>query len=246
MERGIRYAVGVTIEPAPRAVHYPETDHMGEHELQRLIMELLRPLIERWLADRGVAAHVGADTFFYFVEGDPTQRVAPDVYVLPGVPAEHLASSYKLWEVGRPPSFVLEVVTSDWTKDYDDMPAIYGALGVDELAIFDPGAPAGHPTRVRWQLYRRRGPRSFPIVERTNGPRIWSEQLEAALCSVPRAGAQVVRLAESMGGPLFATQTEAEQRRAEAEQRRADEEQRRAEAAEREVERLKAALAAKR
>ncbi len=36
---------------------------MGEHELQRLIAELLRPLLERFLAERGIVAHAGADQF---------------------------------------------------------------------------------------------------------------------------------------------------------------------------------------
>ena len=48
--------------PAPTAqLHYPETDHMGEHEIQRLIAELLRPLLDRYLVRQGRPAHVGAD-----------------------------------------------------------------------------------------------------------------------------------------------------------------------------------------
>lgn len=58
---------------------YPETDRMGEHEIQRFIAELLRPMIAHYLARRGVVAHAGADTFLYYREGDPTVRVAPDV-----------------------------------------------------------------------------------------------------------------------------------------------------------------------
>ena len=120
------------------AVVYPETDRMGEHEIQRFIAELLRPMIARYLAERGVVAHAGADTFLYYVEGDPTVRVAPDVYVIPGVPQEHAAPSYKLWEV-PPPSFALEIVTSDALKDYVEAPFAYGTLGAKELVLFDPG-----------------------------------------------------------------------------------------------------------
>jgi hypothetical protein len=63
--------------PAARkrpVVVYPETDRMGEHEIRRLIAELLRPMIARYLAERGVVAHAGADTFLYYVEGDPASR----------------------------------------------------------------------------------------------------------------------------------------------------------------------------
>jgi hypothetical protein len=58
-------------------VHYPETDHMGEDFLQRAIAEALRPLIARWFKSRRVKAFTGADQFLYWVEGDPTRRVAP-------------------------------------------------------------------------------------------------------------------------------------------------------------------------
>lgn len=52
---------------------------MGEHELPRLIAELLRPMLARFLAERAVIAHAGADPFFYWEEGDalyPTEAEA--------------------------------------------------------------------------------------------------------------------------------------------------------------------------
>jgi hypothetical protein len=63
----------------------PDTDHMGESILQVFIRQLLRPLIERYLRERGVRAFVGANQFFYYNQDDISQRVAPDVYVLPGI-----------------------------------------------------------------------------------------------------------------------------------------------------------------
>jgi Uma2 family endonuclease len=94
-------------------VFYPETDNMGEGELQRMICELLRPLLARFLAEQGRIAHVGADTFFYFRKGDPSKVLAPDIYVLEGVPQEKLARSYKLWELAAPPVVAIEVVSRD-------------------------------------------------------------------------------------------------------------------------------------
>lgn len=58
---------------------------MGAELLQRWIVELFRPLVERWLAERGVRALTGADQFIYFRRGDVRGRVPPDVFVLPGV-----------------------------------------------------------------------------------------------------------------------------------------------------------------
>ena len=69
----------------PDLTHYPVEDDMGEALLQRLIAELLRHLIARWLEGRGVVALTGASQFIYWVQYEPTKCVAPDVYVLPGV-----------------------------------------------------------------------------------------------------------------------------------------------------------------
>lgn len=144
---------------------YPETDDMGEGELQRLISELLRPLLARFLAERGVVAHVGADQFHYYRKGDATRRVAPDIYVLPNVPQERISPRWKVWEVG-PPSFCIEIVSRDHGKDYEDSPAILGAIGVRELVIFDPEA-AGRRGRYRFQVYRRTR-EGFMLAARTN------------------------------------------------------------------------------
>ena len=65
---------------------YPIQDEMGEGSLQRLVSELLRILVERWLRSRGTPLFVGADQFFYWKQFDASESIAPDVYVLPGAP----------------------------------------------------------------------------------------------------------------------------------------------------------------
>ncbi|MBI2391167.1 MAG: Uma2 family endonuclease [Deltaproteobacteria bacterium] len=223
-------------------VVYPETDHMGEHELQRFIAELLRPLIERYLKSRGVVAHVGADTFLYFAKGDPTQRIAPDVYVLEGVSQELAVSSWKLWEGTPAPKFALEVVTSDALKDYDDIPAIFGRIGGHELVLFDPEARPTSRKRARFTVFRR-GAQGFQLVERTHGDRVRSEALGCWLRAVGEGASRRVRLAiDEHGDVLFPTEAEAlEADRAAAETARASAEQARA-AAEAENARLRAEI----
>lgn len=189
-------------------VVYPETDHMGEHELQRFIAELLRPLIERWLKSRGVAAHVGADTFFYFVKGDPTQRFAPDVYVLPGVAQDLAVASWRLWEGTPPPSFALEVVTSDALKDYQEVPFTFGRVGGEELVLFDPTAKPSSKKRARFTVFRREGER-FQLVEQTHGDRVYSRSLGCHLRVVGEGASTRLRLGLAPDGEeLFPTDAE--------------------------------------
>ena len=198
-------------------VRYPSTDHRGQHFLHWAITEALRPLIARWFETRRVKAFTGADQFLYWVEGDPTRRVAPDVYVLPKVDPESVPSSWQLWEVG-PPSFALEVVSRDVAKDDEDAPAEYAAMGAKELVIFDPGATARSRTRVRWQVYRRLARRGFVRVAQTTSDRVEVASLGCWLRAMGEGRDARLRLGTGVGGEeLFATETE----RADAERERA-------------------------
>ena len=205
------------------AVHYPESDDMAEHELQRLIAELLRPLLAQWLAAQGRVAHAGADQFFYWVEGNNGVRRAPDVYVVDGVAQDIPAvSSWKVWE-GHAPSFVLEIVGDDWKKDYDEAPPDYEAMGAREVVVFDPWATARSRKRVRWQVWRRvRG--RLVRVESSQGDRVQSRALGCWLRAVNEQGEPRLRLATgARGETLVPTATErAESARAEAESARAE------------------------
>ncbi len=199
---------------------------MGEEMLQRLIMELLRPLVERWLAERGVKALVGADQFIYFRKGDIRGRVAPDVFVLPGVRPGRRIKSWKVWQEGVTPSFALEIVSGDTDKDYIEAPALYRELGVDELVIFDPDYEQ-EPERFRFQVYRRT-PKRGPVHEVSNEDRVWSKQLGCFVRAVGHGEDQRLRLGlRPHGDELFPT--EAEHERAEKERERADKERERAE-----------------
>ncbi|MDB4928117.1 MAG: hypothetical protein JWM10_601, partial [Myxococcaceae bacterium] len=202
---------------------------MGEDFLQRLIAELLRPLIARWLKSRRVRAFTGADQFLYWVPGDPTQRLAPDVYVLPKVDPAAVPSSWQLWEVGAP-SFALEVVSRNVTKDYEDAPAAYAAMGAKELVLFDPGATSRSRTRVRWQVYRRLARRGFVRVAQTMDDRVEVASLGCWLVVVGTGREARLRVGTGVGGAeLFPTEAEAETARAEAESARAEAESARAE-----------------
>jgi len=224
-------------------VHYPETDHMGEDFLQRAIAEALRPLIARWLKSRRIKAFTGADQFLYWVEGDPTRRVAPDVYVLPKVDPGAVPSSWQLWEVG-PPSFALEVVSRDVGKDYEDAPAEYAAMGAKELVIFDPGATARSRTRVRWQVYRRLARRGFVRVAQTMSDRVELASLGCWLRAIGEGREARLRLGTGVDGEeLFMTEAEAASAQAEAASALAEAAKARAESAEAEVARLRALLA---
>ena len=195
----------------PDDIVYPEEERVGEELLQRWIVELLRPLTQRWLDECGRKALAGADQFIYYREGNIKERVAPDVYVLPGVAPGTRIRSWKIWETGIAPSFALEVASRDWRKDYEEAPGRYEEAGVDELVVFDPcwqERPGG--AGVRWQVYRREG-RAFGFIEKTNADRVRSESLSCWLRVVGEGDVQRLRLGHGPEGEiLFPTAEEAE------------------------------------
>lgn len=84
---------------------------------------------------------VGANMFVYYQEGDPGKRLTPDLFVVRGLEALP-ELSYKVWEAGRPPTFVLEVASpSTAGRDRGEMQALYAAMGVEEYWRFDPAGP---------------------------------------------------------------------------------------------------------
>lgn len=201
---------------------YPTEEKTGEDLLQRLIVEILRPLIEMWLAQRGVQALTGANQFIYFRRGDIRYRVAPDVFVLPGVQPDRRIRSWKTWEERSVPSFVLEVVSGDVDKDYIDAPALYRELGVRELIIFDPDFE-DERDRFRFQVYRQVGKRGLVRVAVTNEDRVQSKVLGCWLRATGTVDATRLRLAVGAHGDDLVP-TEAEYERAEKERERTEKE----------------------
>jgi hypothetical protein len=215
------------VSAAPRVEDrtvYPVEEKVGEELLHRWIVELLRPLIERWLKANGQTCLVGADQFIYYEQFNAHRRVSPDIYVLPGVAPATQVPSWKVWETGIVPSFALEVASQDWHKDYYLAPEAHGEMGTEELLIFDPHYTKRREGR-RWQRLAKAEDGRFGLVEHTDGDRIRSETLGCLLRAVGIDQELRLRLALApTGEELFPTAEEAEQRAREAEQRAREEE----------------------
>ena len=188
---------------------YPVTDDMGDPTLQTLISVMLLALVKRWLAEQGKSAFVGMSQFFYWKQYDPSECIAPDVYVLPGVSLSPRVGAWKVWETGAVPTFALEVVSQDVDKDYLVSPPKYGRLGVKELVVFDPDFTRSHG-RVQWQVFRRVKGRGLVKVEATNADRVRSSVLGCFLRAAGAGDEVRVRLGTGPGGDtLLPTDEEA-------------------------------------
>ena len=123
----------------PRKVHYPESNGLplAETRFQWDSLTYAASALDVHFRDRPEVA-VEGNRLLYYVEGDPRLRVAPDVFVVFGVPKRR-RRTYLLWEEGKAPDFVLEVTSrSTRRNDQGFKRDLYARLGVREYWLFDP------------------------------------------------------------------------------------------------------------
>lgn len=119
---------------------YPSSDGlpMAESSEQLGVMVDGVSVLRNRYRERRADVFVGGDLLMYYQRGDPTKRVAPDVFVIFGV-ADGLRKAYRLWDEGKAPDFVLEVASkSTWREDVGRKRDLYERLGFREYWLFDP------------------------------------------------------------------------------------------------------------
>ena len=127
------------VRAAPTVI-YPESDGkpMAETEYHRDIMIDFIQMLKRYFRDVN-DVHVSGNLLMYYEEGNPRKSVSPDVFVAFGV-SKKRRRTYKIWEEGHAPDFVLEVASpSTYRHDLTDKKDLYASvLGVREYYIYDP------------------------------------------------------------------------------------------------------------
>ena len=154
-------------EPAPTEIYYPSSDG--------------KPLADdTWQANTMISKYymltvyfegdpntfVGMDLLLYYTKDKPEDVVAPDVFVVFGVPDDY-RHNYKVWEEGKVPDFVLEVASqSSVMENLGCKKDVYERIGVREYCVFDPQGCLHWP---RLQLFRLEGG-SYKLVSMRGDP----------------------------------------------------------------------------
>lgn len=216
------------IAPTTRTleIEYPESDGepIGETEthVNHLLDFLLHPLKERY-RDRPDVYVVG-NMFLYYEEGNPTAVVAPDAYVVFGVP-KVVRRTYKLWEEGKAPDVIFELTSKKtYRADLTDKRFLYEELGVKEYFLFD---PLHEYLRPPLQGFRLVDDYYMPLLPQQITPDQWeleSEQLGLILRTVDDNLRFFDPIAEQY---LLIRSEEGEVRRLEEQKRRQEEQKRR-------------------
>ena len=194
-----------------------DEDDMGEGTEQSETIRIFLSVLLTLAREEGWSDRLcGGDAFFAWVKDEPLVRVSPDVYILENPPPAPWPASWQTWLPGHsPPRFAVEVVSTDWRKDYDDNPAKYWQLGCEELVLFDPAVVTRSSEddrergRVPLQVYRREADGALVRVYAGTGP-VQSRYLGLWLVVWSDGAVARLRLARRpFGGELVPTEAEA-------------------------------------
>ena len=122
-------------------VFYPESDGMPlpDGEFQAPLYREVLSIFEMYYED-SPGTHVNGNTFLYYEEGNPRRSVSPDCYVVFDISMESIEryNTYRVWEMGKPPDFVLEIGSpSTATTDLVAKRELYAQMGIEEYWRFD-------------------------------------------------------------------------------------------------------------
>lgn len=148
-------------------IDYPDSDGepMADNDPQYRCITDTRFALEQHYHDNP-QVYVGADLLIYYVEGDPTKSVAPDVLVSLGAPRGN-RRSYRIWEEGKPPDVVFEFASErSWRGDLGWKWGLYQGLGVREYFLFDPTGEHFSPVLQGYRLGEsgKEGYRRLPLI----------------------------------------------------------------------------------
>ena len=104
-------------DAVPSKNGYPTSDGkpMAETDWHRNLMaDLIATLKEHYAPQDRV--YVSGNLLLYYELGNRRRRVAPDVFVVKGIP-KHNRPNYLLWEEGKGPGVVIEVTSSTTRRE---------------------------------------------------------------------------------------------------------------------------------
>jgi Putative restriction endonuclease len=127
----------------PPKVEYPSEEPFEEHVAHTKSHSMACTVLERSIEESCPGISVGGDQFIYYVEGDPSQCLAPDVFVKLGKEIKNF-DSWFTWEDGTP-ELAVEIVSA-WDRmklTWEEKLERYIASGIQELIRFDPKSENG-------------------------------------------------------------------------------------------------------
>ncbi len=124
--------------PTETADLYPESDGkpMADTDLHYKWIVWLRQVLEGHFAQKP-EVYISGNIMMYDIEGPLRTAVSPDILVSIGI-GQKLRRTYKVWEEGKAPDFVMEFTSRRTHRnDLDGKVAHYASMGIPEYFLYD-------------------------------------------------------------------------------------------------------------
>ncbi|NJK59346.1 MAG: Uma2 family endonuclease [Oscillatoriales cyanobacterium SM2_1_8] len=172
--------------PLPTAADLPDSDETPvDNQLQDDLPQLLKEILRRIWAERN-DWFFAVDMGLYYHPHQPA--IVPDALLSVGVPhlkEENGRLSYVVWEEGKFPDLVLEVVSQNYNGEYEEKLHQYQELGILYYAVCNPlvGRGRRHRDREFLEVYEL----GDGVYRRRAGHPIWLPTLGLGLGYAERA-----------------------------------------------------------
>jgi Uma2 family endonuclease len=181
---------------------YPSGDGepMAETPIHVLAIILLYEAIQDFFRDRP-DIYIASNMFWYWEEGNPAARRAPDVMVIPGVSRADRRSFFSWKENGTVPAVIFEIASEKtWQENLEEKRREYERLGVKEYFVFDPEAVYVRPPLRGFRLAKE----AYRAVKAAADGHLASKQLGLHL----KAEGRMLRLSDAETGEQVLTREE--------------------------------------
>ena len=118
---------------------YPESDGkpMADTDLHLYWIKRIQDMIETYFS-QNPEVYISGNIMMYDIEGPMRTAVSPDILVAFGL-GQKFRRTYKVWEEGKPPDFVMEFSSKrTYRNDLDEKMAHYARMAIPEYVLYDP------------------------------------------------------------------------------------------------------------
>ncbi len=227
-----QYSTAAPVSRKHEAVDYPERHWIAQSVWHGHAVRWATEALYQHFRDREDVL-VAMELAVYYLRGNSEVWLQPDVQVVFGVEKGGNRSTYKVWQEGKAPDFVLEVASPS-TAEHDAVhsAAEYARIGVQEYWRVD---PEGTLMSSALEGYEARAGQFEPVAAAGEGRWLRSLVLGLDLRSERRDGATVVVFRDPLTGEEFDGALEGADGRRRIAERRADAAELRVKALERQL-----------
>ena len=118
---------------------YPESDGkpMADTDLHLYWIKRVQDMLETYFS-RDPGVYISGNIMMYDIKGPTRTAISPDILVCFGI-GQKFRRTYKVWEEGKPPDFVMEFSSNrTYRNDLDEKMAHYARMKIPEYFLYDP------------------------------------------------------------------------------------------------------------